>query len=207
MLVKKTVDLANEHPARVLGPLMITNHLPIEGKKMEYQFPEALAILSRTPVVLRSLLQDLPAVWTHKNEGPDTWSPFDVVGHLIHGEETDWLARANIILEHGESKPFEPFDRFAHLEKSKGKSLDELLQRFAQLRQQNIAALKPLAATPDKLGLRGTHPNLGTVTLGELLATWVVHDLNHLGQIVRVMAKQYANAVGPWRAYLGILNK
>lgn len=173
---------------------------------MEFQFSEALAILSRTPAVLRSLLQGLPEAWTHNNEGPDTWSPFDVVGHLIHGEETDWLARANIILEHGESKPFEPFDRFAHFEKSQGKSLDELLQRFAQLRQQNVAALEPLAATPDKLQLRGTHPNFGSVTLGELLATWVVHDLNHLGQIVRVMTKQYADAVGPWRAYLSILN-
>jgi hypothetical protein len=139
------------------------------------------------------------------NEGPDTWSPYDVLGHLIHGEETDWIPRARIILEHGESQAFEPFDRFAQFEKSKGKSPAQLLDAFETLRKRNLAVLAQMNITPDQLSLSGRHPELGSVTLSELLATWVAHDLSHIAQAVRVMCKQYSAAVGPWREYLPIL--
>jgi uncharacterized damage-inducible protein DinB len=174
---------------------------------MEFQLEQAVEILSRTPAILSSLLQGLSAEWILRNEGTDTWSPFDVVGHLIHGEETDWIPRAKIILEHGESKPFEPFDRFAQFERFKGKSLDELLDTFSQLRQRNLEILQQMNLTPDKMALKGIHPEFGSVTLKQLLAAWVVHDLNHIGQIVRVMSRQYAEAVGPWKAYLSILSR
>lgn len=172
---------------------------------MEFQLNHAEEILARTPSTLKSLLRDLPSDWLHANEGGDTWSPFDVLGHLIHGEETDWIPRARIILSHGEARAFEPFDRFAMFENSKGKSLEELLSEFERLRRQNLDDLENMALTPEMLKKRGTHPELGVVTLSQLLSTWVVHDLNHIGQIVRVMAKQYGESVGPWRAYLGIL--
>jgi hypothetical protein len=172
---------------------------------MELQLEHAIEILSRTPDTLNRLLRDLPDPWLFNNEGADTWSAFDIVGHLIHGEVTDWIPRARIILEHGESRTFEPFDRFAQRELSKGKTPAELLDEFASLRKTNIASLKELNITPDKLKLRGTHPELGAVTLSELLSTWVVHDLGHVAQTARVMSRQYTNAVGPWRAYLPIL--
>jgi uncharacterized damage-inducible protein DinB len=172
---------------------------------MEFQLDHAKEILKRTPSTLKSLLRDLPNQWTLSNEGPDTWSPFDVVGHLIHGEKTDWMPRARIILEYGMERPFQPFNRFAMFEVSKGKSLDDLLSEFERLRENNLRVLDEMTLTPELLAKRGTHPELGVVTLGQLLSTWVVHDLNHVGQIVRVMAKQYREGVGPWRAYLGIL--
>jgi hypothetical protein len=172
---------------------------------MEFQLEHAMAILSRTPATLNALLRGAPGEWTMGNEGPDTWSPYDVLGHLIHGEETDWIPRARIILEHGEAKAFEPFDRFAQARKSKGKAIEDLLDEFATLRSKNLETLSQLGVTPEKLALRGTHPELGTVTLGELLATWVAHDLSHLAQALRVMSKQYTEAVGPWRQYLPIL--
>lgn len=173
---------------------------------MEFQLEQAINILRRTPEALRALLEDLPEKWAAGNEGPDTWSAFDVVGHFIHGEETDWMPRARIILEHGEARAFTPFDRFAQFEKSRGKSLNDLLDEFAALRRGNLAALAELQLTPEQLSLRGRHPELGTVTLGQLLATWAAHDLNHLGQIARVMCKQYSEAVGPWKQYLALMN-
>jgi DinB family protein len=172
---------------------------------MEFELAQAIAILGRTPVTLNTLLRDLPDAWLFQNEGPTTWSPYDVIGHLIHGEETDWIPRARIILAHGESKAFEPFDRVAMFEQSKGKSMAELLDTFARLREANLRELESLNLTPELLDKRGTHPELGTVTLKQLLSTWVVHDLSHIRQIVRVMSKQYGDVVGPWKVYLSIL--
>lgn len=173
---------------------------------MEFQLEQAIEVLKRTPATLNALLSGLPAEWTTGNEGPDTWSPYDVLGHLIHGEQADWIARANRILEHGEARQFDPFDRFAQFEESKGKTLGELLGEFEALRKANLQTLEQMLITPDKLKLRGAHPSLGTVTLSELLATWVAHDLDHIAQIVRVMSKQYDEAVGPWKQYLSILS-
>ena len=174
---------------------------------MDFDFKHALEILARTPVTLESLLRDLSEPWLMQNEGPETWSPYDVVGHLIHGEETDWIPRAKIILAHGETRPFEPFDRVAMFEQSKGKSIAELLDTFARLRAENLHELQRMNLTPELLNKRGTHPELGTVTLKQLLATWVVHDLGHIRQVVRVIAKQYSDEVGPWKAYLSILGR
>jgi len=174
---------------------------------MECQPEEAVAVLGQTPNLLRTLLHSLPDVWTLNNAGTDTWSPYDVVGHLIHGEEMDWIPRARIILQDGESRPFESFDRFAQFERFKGQSLAQLLETFGQLRKQNLEALAQMGITPEQWERRGTHPELGRVTLRQLLATWVVHDLNHIGQIVEVMAKQYTEAVGLWKAYLPILSR
>ena len=172
---------------------------------MEFKLEQATEILKRTPATLNSLLHDLPEPWLFQNEGPDTWSPYDVVGHLIHGEETDWIPRAKIILEHGDARPFEPFDRIAMFEQSKGKSIAELLDTFARLRENNLRELQMLNLTPTLLEKRGRHPELGMVTMKQLLATWVVHDLGHIRQVVRVMAKQYRDEVGSWKAYLSIL--
>lgn len=172
---------------------------------MHFSFPHASEILSRTPATLNSLLAGLSEPWIKNNEGPETWSPYDVIGHLIHGERTDWMPRLKIILELGESRPFDPFDRFAQFEASQGKSLSELLETFATLRRQNLATLKQLNLTEEHFKLKGTHPDFGAVTLEQLLATWVVHDLDHVSQIARVMAKQYLNEVGPWVSYLSIL--
>jgi hypothetical protein len=172
---------------------------------MEFQIGDAVEILSRTPDTLNRLLRNLPDAWVFNNEGPDTWSAFDIIGHLIHGEVTDWIPRAEIILEHGESRAFEPFDRFAHREKSKDRSADELLDEFSMLRQKSLTTLAQMNIKPDQLSLRGTHPELGVVTLSQLLATWVAHDLSHVAQAARVMSRQYTDAVGPWKAYLPIL--
>lgn len=174
---------------------------------MEFQLEQAIAILRRTPQVLDALLRDLPEPWVVGNEGPDTWSPYDVVGHLIHGEETDWIPRAKIILAHGESQPFTPFDRFAMFEKSRGKSLAQLLDAFAARRRESLDALEQMRCTPEKLALAGRHPEFGRVTLAHLLATWAAHDLSHLVQISRVMCKQYAAAVGPWKSFMPIFGK
>ncbi len=174
---------------------------------MDYQYEQAVAILRRTPATLAALLRGLSDEWTKSTEGPDTWSAYDIVGHLLHGEETDWIERAHIILDYGEERPFDSFNRTAMFEKYKDYSLDQLLVAFEQARTKNLAELSAMQITPEKLARKGTHPALGTVTLSELLATWVVHDLNHIGQIVEVMARQYAEAVGPWKAYLGILTR
>ncbi len=174
---------------------------------MEFQLQQSLEILERTPKTLRSLLEGLSDPWLLNNKGPETFSPFDVVGHLIHGEETDWIPRAKIILEHGESRPFTPFDRFAFYEASKGKSLSALLVTFQKLREQNVEVLKGLGLTAEQLDLKGTHPELGQVSLRQLLATWATHDLGHLGQIVRVMATQYDSEVGPWKEFISILKR
>lgn len=174
---------------------------------MEFQLLHAREILGRTPATLNSLLRGLPDEWLLSNEGHQSWSPFDVVGHLIHGEETDWIPRARMILEYGETRSFEPFDRFAMFEKSRGKSMNELLDRFERLRAESLRQLEEMHLGPETLAKRGRHPELGEVTLSQLLSTWVVHDLGHIGQIVRVMARQYGDAVGVWRAYLSILGE
>jgi len=165
---------------------------------------DALAILERTPASLSALLKSLPDTWVRATEGDGTWSPYDVIGHLIHGERTDWMVRARHILA-GETRPFDPFDRTAQFTESQGKSLDELLVSFAGLRRENIAALVEMNLTEDDLLRRGLHPELGGVTLEQLLSTWVVHDLDHIAQIARTMAKVYTEATGPWSAYLSIL--
>lgn len=172
---------------------------------MEYELEHAKEVLTSTPSTLNALLRHLSDPWIIQNEGRDTWSPYDVIGHLIHGEETDWIPRARMILDYGETRPFEPFDRFAMFEKSKGKSMPELLDTFAELRTVSLQELDAMNLTPELLEKRGKHPELGVVTLKQLLATWVVHDLGHVRQVVRVMAKQYAEDVGPWKAYLPIL--
>jgi len=174
---------------------------------MEFHLPLALPMLERTPAVLRTLLADLPSEWTDANEGPDSWSAFDVVGHLIHGERTDWIPRARMILEEGRSRAFEPFDRFAQFRDSAGKSLDELLGEFEQLRAESIRTLRGWRLTDEQLALQGEHPVFGAVTLRQLLATWTAHDLSHIAQISRVLTKQYRDAVGPWRAYLPIMDR
>jgi DinB family protein len=172
---------------------------------MEFRLDEAVPVLQRTPAVLRGLLLELPAVWTGAAEGPGTWSPFDVVGHLIHGERTDWIPRVEHLLRHGDREPFPVFDREAMFSASRGRSLGELLETFAVLRTESLGRLNALGLTDDDLARRGRHPEFGVVTLGQHLATWVAHDLGHVGQVVRVMARQYSDAVGPWRAYLSIL--
>ena len=172
---------------------------------MKFSLEQAGEILARTPATLKALLTGLPEPWLINNEGGQTWSPFDVVGHLIHGERTDWIPRLKTILEHGEARPFTPFDRFAQFEASRGKSLQELLDTFAALRRQNLATLQELNLRAEQFKLKGTHPDFGPVTVEQLLATGVVHDLDHLGQIARVMAKQYKAEVGPWINYLSIL--
>ena len=172
---------------------------------MEFEIEHAINILNRTPTVLRDLLQGLPPAWTQNNEGENTWSPFDVVGHLIYGEQVNWIPRARMILEFGMDKAFTPFDRFAQFEASKGKTLPELLEKFEMLRQENIQTLKEMQLSAQDLEKQGRHPEFGSITLAQLLATWVAHDLDHIVQISRVMAKNYRDAVGPWQAYLKIM--
>ena len=171
----------------------------------QFTLAEATAVLTRTPATLNALLRGLPNIWAHRNEGKGTWSAFDIVGHMIYGELTDWMPRARIILENGEARPFDPLDRFAQLKESQDKSLEQLLDDFACLRRGNLAALQALNLQHEDFTRRGRHPALGVVTLSELLATWAVHDLTHVHQLSRVMAHQYRDAVGPWSAYLGVL--
>jgi hypothetical protein len=173
---------------------------------MEHNLQHSIVLLARTPAALNALLRDLPDEWTLRNEGENTWSAFDVVGHLINAERTNWMPRARHILQYGESRPFDPFDRLAQLQTSQGKSLGQLLDEFAHLRAENLDELRALNLRREDLALRGLHPGLGAVTLSELLATWAAHDLNHLHQISRVMAHQYREAVGPWRKFLGVLH-
>jgi hypothetical protein len=175
-------------------------------EQMEHDLPHTIALLARTPAALNALLRDLPETWTLRNEGENTWSAFEIVGHLIHGERTDWMPRARMVLQFGETQPFAPFDRLGHVRESQGKSLGELLNEFARLRSENLDELRAMNLRPEDLERRGRHPALGPVTLSELLATWAAHDLTHLHQISRVMAHQYREAVGPWSAYLGVLH-
>ena len=170
----------------------------------ELDLDDVIAVLERTPASLSALLDGLPDTWTTATEGDGTWSPYDVIGHLIHGERTDWIPRARHILA-GESRPFDPFDRAAQFTERRGATLSGLLEIFSSLRKENVAALVGMRLTSDDLARTGRHPELGEVTLGQLLATWVVHDLDHVGQIARTMAKAYGGAVGPWSAYLSIL--
>ena len=172
---------------------------------MEHSLQETIALLTRTPAVLDALLRDLPEKWTLRNEGENTWNAFDVVGHLIYGERTNWIPRVRIILQFGERQTFEPFDRWGHIRESRGKSLGQLLDEFASVRSENLSELCGLNLRNEDLELHGRHPALGVVSLSQLLATWAVHDLTHLHQISRVMAHQYRDVVGPQAAYLGVL--
>jgi len=172
---------------------------------MDVDLHTAVPVLSRTPQVLDALLRDLPDAWVSATEGPETWSPYDVVGHLIHGERADWMPRVEHLLAHGEAVPFPAFDRFAQFEDSKGKALPELLDTFRDLRAESLRRLAALRLTTADLRRTGRHPEFGQVTLGQHLATWVAHDLDHLVQISRVMGRQYTDAVGPWRQYLRIV--
>jgi hypothetical protein len=172
---------------------------------MEHNLPHTISLLSRTPAALNALLRDLPESWTLRNEGESTWSAFDVVGHLIHAERADWIPRAKMILQFGETQTFAPFDRSGHAREIQGKSLAQLLDEFAHVRSENLAELRALNLQPEDLQRRGRHPVFGAVTLSQLLATWTAHDLTHLHQISRIMAHQYREAVGPWSVYLGVL--
>ncbi len=179
-----------------------------EGRNgMNARVDEALEVLERTPAILAAWLPGLSDMWVHGTEGPETWSPFNVVGHLIDGEEDDWIVRLRVILEHGEARPFEPYDRFRHLRERLGAPLESLVRQFGDLRAANLAELRSLDLTDAHLGLTGVHPALGRVTVAQLIATWAAHDLSHLCQISRVMAKQYAEAVGPWAEYLSVLHR
>lgn len=173
----------------------------------QFDLDEAISVLERTPAVLEHLLRDLAEEWTTADEGPDTFSPFEVVAHLVHGERTDWMARVRRILERGETTPFEPFDRLGHRAASAGKTIAVLLDEFATLRRANLDVLRGFRLGQADLSRLGRHPDFGAVTLRQLLATWVVHDLAHLGQVARVMAKRYRSDVGPWAEYLRILSR
>lgn len=174
---------------------------------MEFDLAAGTAVLERTPLVLRAMLSGLPQEWTDATEGPETWSPWAIVGHLVHGERTDWIPRARIILEQGSDRRFTPYDRLAQFHESAGRSLGDLLEEFADLRATNLRALAAWRLSKAQLDLTGEHPEFGTVTLRQLLATWVVHDLGHVAQVSRVMAKQYREAIGPWRAYLPVVDR
>lgn len=174
---------------------------------MQLDLDEGIAVLARTPSVLRALLGGLAPAWIAATEGADTWSPFDVIGHLLHAERTDWIPRAQIILAQGEHRRFEPFDRFAQFRESEGRTLDDVLDDFTELRAGSLATLASWGITAESLTLTGEHPAFGDVTLRQLIATWVAHDLTHIAQIARVMAKQYRDEVGPWRAFLPLLDR
>ena len=177
------------------------------GSAVSFDLQDGIAVLERTPATFRALLAGLHDSWITVDEGPDTFSPFDNLGHLIHGERTDWIARARIILAQGANRRFEPYDRFAQKRESAGKTLATLLDEFALLRADNLTTLRGWNLTERELAFEGEHPELGRVTLGQLLAAWVAHDLGHIAQTTRVMAKRYREAVGPWRAYLPVLDR
>lgn len=174
---------------------------------MKFDLHKSVEILERTPIVIEDMLTDISDEWVINNEGPDTWSAYDIVGHLIHGEKTDWIPRIEIILSGKADKRFIPFDRFAQFTESKGKSLETLTAEFKTLRKNNIIKLRLKKIDPADLFKTGIHPEFGEVTLQQLLSTWVVHDLSHIAQIARVMSKQYKAEVGPWIEYLPILNR
>lgn len=173
---------------------------------MEQNLPQTIALLARTPATLNVFLRELPDSLTHKNEGGDTWNAYDIVGHLVYAERADWMPRVKIILEFGETRAFEKFDRLGQVKESQGKSLAQLLDEFARVRAENLNELRALNLQSEDLNRRGQHPSLGVVTLSQLLATWAAHDLTHLHQLSRIMAHQYREAVGPWSAYLGVLH-
>jgi len=172
---------------------------------MEQDLELTLSLLARTPAALDALLRGLPESWTRRNEGDNTFSAFDVVGHLLHAERTNWLPRAKIVLQFGETRPFEPFERWGHVRESEGKTLAHLLDEFARSRAESLGELRSMNLRPEDFARRGQHPALGVATLSDLLAAWAVHDLTHLHQISRVLAHQYREAVGPWSRYLGVL--
>ncbi|WP_109301412.1 DinB family protein [Aquimarina sp. AU474] len=174
---------------------------------MKFNLNKSIEILERTPITLESMLRDLSSDWVKSNEGENTWSPYDILGHLIFGEKTDWMVRATIILNQSEDRMFQPFDRFAQLKEKQDKTIVDLITEFKKLRKNNLIELKSLNLTHEDFERKGIHPELGEVTLEQLISTWVVHDLGHIAQISRVMAKQYKTNVGPWEAYLGILHK
>lgn len=174
---------------------------------MLFDLPTGIAVLERTPHTLYSMLAGLSDSWICATEGPDTWSPFDIVGHLVHGERADWIPRARLILDQGPNRRFTPFDRTAMFRDSRGKSLEQLLDEFAHLRTESLTTLAGWRLSDAQLELDGEHPEFGRVTLRQLLATWVTHDLGHVAQIARVMAKQYRETIGPWRAYLPIVDR
>jgi hypothetical protein len=174
---------------------------------MEFDLTNGIAVLERTPKTLRAMLEGLPSAWTDATEGPETWSPYDIMGHLIQGERTDWISRAGIILAQGSERRFAPYDRFAQFRESQGKTLSDLLDEFARLRANNLITLRNYGLTEAQFALEGEHPAFGPVTLRQLLSTWVAHDLGHIAQAARVMAKQYRDAVGPWRAYLPVMDR
>ena len=174
---------------------------------MNFDLTTGTAVLERTPRTLDAMLRGLDASWTDANEGPDTWSPWVIIGHLVQGERADWIPRARIIIEQGADRRFTPFDRNAQFRESKGKTLSQLLDDFAAARAESLATLAGWKLTDEHLALEGIHPAFGAVTLRQLLATWVAHDLGHIAQTARVMAKQYREAVGPWRAYLPVLDR
>lgn len=172
---------------------------------MEHKLETTIALLERTPAALDELLRGLPEEWTHRNEGDGTFTVVDVVGHLIYADRVDWLPRARMILEHGDSRPFEPFDRWGHVEECRGKALAQILDEFTRVRAKSLEEVHALNLGPGDLERKGQHPALGAVTLSQLLATWAAHDLTHLHQISRIMAHQYREAVGPWSAFLGVM--
>ena len=174
---------------------------------MEFDVANGIAVLERTPHVLRAMLAGLESAWIDSTEGPDTWSPYIIVGHMIHGERADWITRARLILEQGANRRFEPFDREAQFRESAGKSLATLLDEFAEMRATSLSTLAGWQLTDAQLGLTGEHPAFGEVSMRQLLATWVAHDLGHIAQVARVMARQYRDAVGPWRAYLPVMDR
>lgn len=174
---------------------------------MDFDLQIGISVLERTPATLRAMLTGLPEAWRDATEGPETWSPYVIVGHLIHGERADWIPRARIILDQGTNRRFTPFDRQAQFRESAGKSLEQLLDEFAQLRAESLLTLENWKLGDAEMRLEGEHPAFGVVTLRQLLATWVVHDLGHIAQISRVMAKQYREAIGPWRAYLPVVDR
>jgi hypothetical protein len=174
---------------------------------LSFDLTAGIAVLERTPRTLRAMLAGLPPTWTEATEGPNTWSPYDIVGHLIHGERTDWIPRVRIILAQGAQRRFAPYDRFAQFRESQGKSLADLLDEFARLRADNLITLAGFGLTDAHFALEGEHPDFGPVTLRQVLATWVAHDLGHVAQTARVMAKQYREEVGPWRAYLPVMDR
>ncbi len=197
--------LANRRREMVVEAALATCRTRSQTRR-SFTMDDAIALLERTPKTLDSLLRGLPDDWVRSNEGGETWSPFDVIGHLIHGELTDWVPRARIILDHGEGRAFDKFDRFAQFEVSQGRTLDSLLDEFATLRRDNLAQLTALRVTEADLDRKGRHPELGPVTLRQLLSTWVAHDLDHVVQISRTLARQYTDEVGPWRAYLRVIS-
>ncbi|MBB6146515.1 hypothetical protein HNQ77_004494 [Silvibacterium bohemicum] len=173
---------------------------------MVTKLQETLALLDRTPATLNSLLRDLPESWTARNEGGETWTVFDVLGHLVYGERADWVGRGRMIREFGESRSFDPFDRLGFRRETEGRTLAQLLDEFARLRTANLEEVRGWNLIPADLDRKGRHPAFGPVSLSELLSAWAVHDLTHLHQISRIMAYQYRDAVGPWSAYLGVLH-